>query len=174
MWRFSDAFGTWKFLPKASPLEDVTYWSSVPSGRILSIDNGISRLSLELSFCAWKMGAWFPSVPDSLTDGLSVLLGTLYLITMSSSEYWGPWTDGRSNPLTLHTICSLDFLKHVNRSSAVNHSPSNSGSYYWSNMTWIPELLDVASLIQTSVSVSILITTVDNMSSNTTWYCGEI
>ena len=32
---------TWTFLPKASPLGDVTYWYSVPSGLTLSIDTGI-------------------------------------------------------------------------------------------------------------------------------------
>ena len=41
-------------------------------------------------------------------------------------------------------------------------------------MTWILEFLDVASLIQTSESTAVLLTTVDNMSSNMTWYFGEI
>ena len=76
----------WKFLLKSSPTADVIYWSSVPSGRSMSIDTGISwLLALEPSFCAGLMGAWFPLVPGSLTDGLSVLLGTLSLKTRSSS-----------------------------------------------------------------------------------------
>ena len=33
---------------------------------------------------------WFPLMPGTLTDGISVLLGTLSLTTRSSSEDWGP------------------------------------------------------------------------------------
>ena len=77
---------TWTFLPKASPLGDVTYWSSVPSGHILSIETGISwLLALEPLFYALPMGAWSPLVPGSLTDCLSVLIGTPYLTNRSSS-----------------------------------------------------------------------------------------
>ena len=67
------------------------------------------------------MGAWFKLVTGSLTDGLSGLIGTLYLTTRSYSEDWGPLTDGNDDPLTLPIILSLDFIKRVNRSSAVNH-----------------------------------------------------
>ena len=152
------------FLTKASPLGDVTYFSSVPSGHTLSIETVISWLvALEPPFCDWTMGVWFPLVPGSLTGGLSVLLGTLSLTTRSSSEYWGPWTDGDSVPLTLPKICSLDLIKRVYCSSAVNHSSSNSGSSSWSNMTWILELLDMTSLIHIYVSAAVLIITVENM-----------
>ena len=82
---------TLTFLPKVSPLEDVTYWFSFPSGHILSIETGVSwLLALEPLFCALPMGAVFPLVPGYLTDGISVLLGTLSLTTRSSSEDWGP------------------------------------------------------------------------------------
>ena len=82
---------TLTFLPKASPLGDVTYWFSFSSGLTLSIETGISRLlALEPLFCALSMGSWLPLMPGSLTDGISVLLGTLSLTTRSSSEYWGP------------------------------------------------------------------------------------
>ena len=82
---------TWTFLPKDSPLGDVTYWSSVPSGHTFSIDTGISwLLALEPPICACPMGAWFSLFPGYLTDGISVLLGTLSLTTRSSSENWGP------------------------------------------------------------------------------------
>ena len=60
------------------------------------------------------MGAWFPLFPGSLTDGLSVLLGTFSLTTRSSLEYWGPLIDGDSDLLTLPTIFSLALLKRVN------------------------------------------------------------
>ena len=74
------------FLTKASPPGDVSYWFSVPFGHTLSNETGISwLLALEPPFCACPMGAWFPLVPGSLTDGISVLLGTLYLTTRSSS-----------------------------------------------------------------------------------------
>ena len=77
---------TWTLILKAYPSGDVIDWSSVPFGHILFIDTGNSwLLSLEPSFFAWPMGAWFPIVPGSLTDGLSVLVGTLYLTTRSSS-----------------------------------------------------------------------------------------
>ena len=66
---------TWTFLPKYSQLGDVTYWFSFPYGHTLSIETGIYRLlALEPLFCACPMGAWFPLVPGSLTDGISVLL----------------------------------------------------------------------------------------------------
>ena len=160
---------TLTFLTKASPLGDVTHWFSFPSGHTLSIETGISRLlALEPPFCALPMGAWFPLVPGYLTDGISVLLVTLSLITRSSSEDCGPLTYGDSVPLTLPTICSLALLKRVNCSLSVNHSSSNSGSYYWSNMAWIFEFLDVTNLIHTSGSTAVLLITVENMSSNTT------
>ena len=120
------------------------------------------------------MGAWFPSVTDSLTDGPSVLIGILSLTTGSSSEYWGPWIDGDSTPLTLPTIFSLDLQKRVDCSSSVKHSSPNSGSSHWSNMTWILVFFDVTSLIQTSRYAAMLLTTIENISSNKTWYCGEI
>ena len=42
-----------KYQPVTSPLGDVTYWSSVPSGHTFSIETGNSWiLALELSFCA--------------------------------------------------------------------------------------------------------------------------
>ena len=165
---------TWTFLTKAYPLGDITYCSPVPSGRIFSIETIISwLLVLEQSFYAWPMGSWFPSVPGSLTGGLSVLIGTLSLTTRYSSEYLGPLTDFDSDPLNLHKIFFLAFLKCVNCSSAFNHSSYNYGSSYLSNITCILEFLDVTSLIQTSGYVAVLITTVDNMSSNTTWYCGN-
>ena len=82
---------TLTFLPKASPLGDVTYWFSFPSGHTLSIETGISRLlTLEPLLRALPMGSLFPLVPGYLTDGISVLLGTLSLTTRSSSEDWGP------------------------------------------------------------------------------------
>ena len=155
---------TWKFLPKASTLGDVTDWSSVISGSTVYIENGISwLLELEPSFCSWPMGAWLPSVPCYLTDSLSVLLGTLPHKTIYSSEDWGPWTDDDSSNLTLPTIFSLALLKHVHRLLAVNHSSSNTGLSSWSNMTCILEFLDVTILIQTSGSTAVLFTTVDNM-----------
>ena len=112
---------TCTFLPKDSTFGDVIYWSSVPSGSTFSIETGIYWLSLEPSFCALPMGTCFPLVLGSLTDGLSVLLGTLSITTRSSSEYWGPLTYGDFDPLTLPTIFSLDLLKRVNCSSEVNH-----------------------------------------------------
>ena len=106
---------TLTFLPKASPLGDIAYWSSAPSGNTLYIETGIYwLLALELPFCAWPMVAWFPLVPGSLTYILSVLLGTLSLTTTSSSEDWGPWTDGYYDPLKPPKIWSLAFLKRVN------------------------------------------------------------
>ena len=50
----------------------------------------------------------------------------------------------------------------------LTHSSFNSGSFSWSNMTCILEFLGVTSLIHISVSASVLIITVENMSSNTT------
>ena len=126
-------------------------------------------LALEPPFCAWSMGSWSPLMPGSLTDGISVLLGTLSLTTRSSSEDLGPWTDDDPDHLTLSTIYYLSLLKCVNRSLTVNHSSSNSGSSYWSDMTWILEFLDVTSLIQNYGYAAVLITTVYNMSSNTSW-----
>ena len=79
-----------------------------------------------------------------------------------------------SDTLTLPTICSLDFLKRVNCSLAVNHSSSNPGSYSWSNMTWIIEFLDMTSLIQNYRSAAVLLTTVQKMSSNKACCCGKI
>ena len=118
------------------------------------------------------MGAWFPSAPVHLTDGLLFLLVTLSFTTRSYSEDWCPFIYGDSDPLTLPTILSLAFQKCVNCSSEVKKSPSKPGSSFWYNMTWILELLDVTSLIHNSVSVDELITTVENISSNTTCYCG--
>ena len=81
---------TLTFLPKASSLGDVTYWSSVLSGHTLSVETGISwLLAIELSFYDRPMGAWLPLVPGSLTDGLSVLLVTRSLTTSYSSEDCG-------------------------------------------------------------------------------------
>ena len=99
-------------------------------------------------------------MPVSLTGGLSLLLGTISLTTRSSSEYWGPLTDGDSVPFTLPTICSLAFLKRVNCSSAVNYSSLKSGSSSWSNMTFILEFLDMYSLVQTYGYDYVLVTTV--------------
>ena len=66
---------TLKFLPKVSPLGDVTYWFSSPSGHMLSIETGISwLLALEPSFYALTNGRmvpisarfsnWWPLSPD--------------------------------------------------------------------------------------------------------------
>ena len=137
----------WTPLPQYSTLGDIKDWSSFPSGFTLSIENGIYWLSLEPLFCAWPMGEWFPLVPGSLTDGLSVMLGTLYLTTWSFSEDWCPWTDGNSAPFNLPTIYSISLLKSVNRSLAIKPSSSNSGSSSWYNMNWILELLNGTSLI---------------------------
>ena len=61
---------TRKLIPKASLLEDVTDWSSVPSGLTFSIDTIISwLLAPEPSFYDLPMDTWFPSVSVSLTDG---------------------------------------------------------------------------------------------------------
>ena len=155
---------TRKSLIKYSTLGYVTDWSPVPSGRTLSIETRLSwLLALEPSLCAWTMGTWFPSVPGYLTDGLSVLRWTLYLTTRSSPGEWVSWTYGNSDPLILPTTFPLDFLKCVNCSSSVNHSSSNYWSSYWSNMTWIFEFLNVTIIIQTSGSVTVLPTTVENM-----------
>ena len=103
---------TWTLLPKASPLGYVPDWSSVPSGRTLSIEIVISwLLELDLPFYSLPTGAWFPVAPGSLNDGLSILLGTLYLTNRSSLDDWGPLTDGYSAPLTIHSIHSLAFFK---------------------------------------------------------------
>ena len=40
-------------------------------------------------------------------------LGSLLHKSRSSSEFWGPWTDGDSDPLTTPTIRSLYLLKNV-------------------------------------------------------------
>ena len=40
-------------------------------------------------------------------------LGVLFHTTRSSSEDWGPWTDGDSDILTLPTIQFLSFLKNL-------------------------------------------------------------
>ena len=53
-------------------------------------------------------------------------------------------------------------------------SSSNSGLSYWSSLTSTLEFLDAAILIHNYESAAVPITTVDNMSSNTTWYCVEI
>ena len=165
----------WTFLPKAYPLGDVTDFSSFPSRHIFSIHIGISLLlSLEPLFCDWPISAWIPSLPCSMTDSLSVLIGTLYLTTRYSSEDWVPWTYCDSAHFNLPTICSLDLLKFVNRSLEVNHPSSNSESSSWSNMTFILQFLDVNRLIHTSGYAAVILNTVENMSSNTTWYCGEI
>ena len=66
---------TLTFLPKVSPLGDVTYWFSFPYGHTLSIETGISwLLALELSFCDLNNGRmvpisarfseWWPLSPD--------------------------------------------------------------------------------------------------------------
>ena len=98
-------------------------------------------------------------------------------------DHWGiftpgfwrdPWTYGKFSPLTLPTIRYLALLKHVKCPLSINHSSSNSVSSYWSSMTYILEFLDTASLIQTSGSEAVLLTTVGNMSSNTTRFFGEI
>ena len=62
-------------------------------------------------------------MPGSLTDGISVLLGTLYLTNRYSSEDWGPRKDGDSVPLTLPTIFSLDLLNLLtaHRQSTTHH-----------------------------------------------------
>ena len=85
-----------------------------------------------------------------------------------------PWKDGYSTTLTLPTTCSLAFLKFGSLSLEVNHSAFNYRSYSLYNMTCILEFLDVTNLIQTYVYMDAVLTIVDNMSSNTTWYCGEI
>ena len=113
------------------------------------------------------MVAWFPSVPGSLTDGISFLILTLYLKTNYSLEDWGTLIDSDSAPFALLTIFSLTLLKRVNRPLSVNYSSSNSKSSYWSNTIWICELLDVTSLIQNSGSADVLLATVENISSNT-------
>ena len=120
------------------------------------------------------MGTWFPSVTVYLTGGLSVLIVTLSLTTIFSSEDWGPWTDGDSALLTFPTIRSLAFLKFVNRSLEVDHLSSKYGLSSWYNMTYILEFLDLAILIQTYGSVDVILIAVHNISSNTTQYCGEI
>ena len=72
------------------------------------------------------------------------------------------------------TILSLALLKRVNHSLKVNHPSFNYGSSSWYNMTCILEFLDLNSLIQTYGYAAVLLTTVENISSNITWYCGEI
>ena len=75
----------WKFLPEDYTLGYVKYWSTVPSGRTLSIDTGTSwLLAVEPPFHALPTGAWLPLVPGYLTHVVSVLLITLSLITRSS------------------------------------------------------------------------------------------
>ena len=120
------------------------------------------------------MGEWLPSVPGSITYGLSVIFGTFSLTTIYYSEYWGFWTDGESASLNLPTIWSLSLIKRTNRSLTVKHLSYNSVSSSWSNMNLIFGSLDRTSLIHTYGYVAMLFTTVENMSSNTTWYCGEI
>ena len=151
------------------------YWYSVLSGHTLSIETGIYWiLFLEPLFCALPRGLCFPLVPGSVTDDLSILLGILSLTTRSSSENCGPWTYGDYSPLNLLTIWSLALLKRVNRSSKVNHSLSNYGSSSLYTITLTIKLLDVTSLIQNYGYAAVLIVTLENMSSNTTWYYGEI
>ena len=119
---------TLKFLPKYSPLGDVTDWYSVPSGRKFSIEAIISwLLALEPLFLTWLKVAWFPSVPGYINDGLSVLLVTLSFKTIYSSEYCSPWTYLYSAPLNLSILVSLYLLKRVNCSSAVNQFSYNYG-----------------------------------------------
>ena len=95
---------TLTFLTKASPLGDLTYWFSFPSGHTLSIETGISRLlALEPLFCALPMGAWLPLVTGSLTDVISVLLGTLALM-------------GTMHPLVKHRTAVLVLISNKSRS----------------------------------------------------------
>ena len=79
-----------------------------------------------------------------------------------------PWSDFASASSTLLKIFSLDFLKYINYSSAVNYLLSKSGSSSWSNMTWILGILNTTSLIQNFESESVLIVTLYNISPNTT------
>ena len=73
---------TWTFIPKYYPLGDVTYWFSFPLESTLSIETGSYwMLAIELPLCDLPMGACFPLVKGSLTDGISVLIGTLSLTT---------------------------------------------------------------------------------------------
>ena len=71
-------------------------------------------------------------------------------------------------------ICSLHLLKHVYWSLEVNHLSFKYVSPYWYKMKWILEFIDFTSLIHNYVPEYMLITTVENMSLNITWYCGEI
>ena len=74
------------FIPKASPLGDVTDWSLVPSGRTVSIENVIiGYYHCNRRSVLDQQAHWFPLVTGFLTDGLSVLLGTLSLTTSYSS-----------------------------------------------------------------------------------------
>ena len=139
---------TFNFLTKASPLGYVTYWFSFPSRHTFSIETGIYwLLALELQFCAWPMGAWFPLVPGSLNDGVSFLLGTLFLTTRSSSEDWVPWTDGDSDLLNLPTTRFLALLKTCqlligNQPSVIQlwSFSTNKNDQSWMTDDWFPKI----------------------------------
>ena len=176
LWVFSDAFGTPHMditSQRFSPWRCTRLVFSHLRMYIVHWDRYFMAITRTVVLCLTN-GRTVPSVSDSLTDGLLVLLGNLSLTTRYFSEDCDTWTDGDSNPLTLPTILSLAFPRRVNRSSAFNHSLYNYGSSSWSIMTWIFDFIDTTSLIQTSISTYVLLTTVDNISSNTTWYFGEI
>ena len=85
-----------------------------------------------------RITCWWPLSP----------LRYLFYTTMSYSEDWVPWIDGESDPLTLPTIRSLDFLKTFQLIIGNQPSVIQLWSYSWSNMTLIFDLLDVTSLIR--------------------------
>ena len=76
--------------------------------------------------------------------------------------------------LVLPTIWYLALIKHSDFSSSLNNLLSNSGSSYWDSMTCILDFCGATILIHNYGSVDVILITVENMSSNTTWYCGEI
>ena len=102
-----------------------------------------------------RLTDWWPLSP----------LGFLFHTTRSSSEDWVSWTDGDSDLLTLPTIRFLALLKLCQLLIVNQPSVIQLWSFYWSNMTLIPEFLDGISLIQISISGDVLLTTDYNISS---------
>ena len=76
---------TLTFLPKVSPLGDVTYWFSFPSGHTLSIETGISwLLALESTLC-------------SLTNGRMVPIG--------QAQNGSSSANGQEIPVSMDNVC---------------------------------------------------------------------
>ena len=147
----------------------------VSSEHVLFIKTGIYRLQVFETIVPHLHNRRMVPVGARLTDGWPLSpIGVLFHTTRSSSEDWGPRTDGDSDILTLPTIRFLALIKLCQLLISNQPSVIKLWSFYWSNMNLILEFLDGISLIHISVSRAVLLTKEYNISSTSLWHWLEL